>query len=75
MLVQNWGFGCTDIGQLTYQKKINKCNRYVVQMEIGPTTYTKVIIEFSLPLYYKIIKPQNITMTNIQQSTTGIQYR
>jgi hypothetical protein len=48
---------------------------YVVQMEIGPTTYTKVIIEFPLPLYYKIIKPQNITMTNIQQSTTDIQYR
>jgi hypothetical protein len=48
---------------------------YVVQMEIGSTTYTKIIIEHPLPLYYKIIKPQNITMTNIQQSTTGIRYR
>jgi hypothetical protein len=36
---------------------------YVVQREIGPTTYTKIIIELPMSLYYKIIKPQNITMT------------
>jgi hypothetical protein len=65
MLVQNWGFGCTDIGQLTYQKN-NKCNMYVVQREIKPTTYTKIIIELPMPVYYKIIKPQNNTMKNIQ---------
>jgi hypothetical protein len=35
---------------------------YVVQMEI-----TNIIIELPIPLYYKIIKLQNITMTNIQQ--------
>jgi hypothetical protein len=35
---------------------------YVVQREIGPTIYTKIIIELPMPLYYKIIKPQNITM-------------
>jgi hypothetical protein len=40
---------------------------HVVQREIGSTTYTKIIIELSMPLYYKIIKPQNITMKNIQQ--------
>jgi hypothetical protein len=40
---------------------------YVVQRGIGPITYTKIIIELPMPLYYKKIKPQNITMTNIQQ--------
>jgi hypothetical protein len=40
---------------------------YVVQREIGSTTYTKIIIELPMPLYYKIIKPQNITVKNIQQ--------
>jgi hypothetical protein len=40
---------------------------YVVQREIGPITYIKNIIELPMPLYYKIIKPQNIKMTNIQQ--------
>jgi hypothetical protein len=48
---------------------------YVVQREIRPTTYTKVIIGLPMPLYNKIIKPQNIAMTNIQQSRTDIQYR
>jgi hypothetical protein len=66
MLVQNRGFGCIDIGQLTYQKS-NKCNMYVVQREIGLTTYTKIIIELAMPVYYKIIKPQNNTMKNIRQ--------
>jgi hypothetical protein len=40
---------------------------YMVQREIGPTKYTKIIIELPMLVYYKIIKPQNNTMKNIQQ--------
>jgi hypothetical protein len=40
---------------------------YVVQREIGLTTYTKIIIELAMPVHYKIIKPQNNTMKNIRQ--------
>jgi hypothetical protein len=40
---------------------------YVVQRGIGRITYTKIIIELPMSLYYKIINPQNITMTNNQQ--------
>jgi hypothetical protein len=46
---------------------------YELQREIRPTTYTKIRIELPMPLYYKIIKPQNIVMTRIAVQSRHIE--